>query len=238
MWTLRYVPLVSSALHLYAIFNCLLFKRPWKNANLGGKQASQGCHISTLQQISTYFHSKGNKEIVRVSGIRVYVVNDKVQVILYPLPGACCIKRSYGKRALKHWSGTTTKLFQINTKECHKLRCFMRPCPSFQLVVTRDTKEATEIRPCTSRPMAQKLSSRLKNNAIYYLGQNEIRTTNPSFFGNQRWSSAKAKRRHFPVFDRGGGAGKDSIFSIYFVRDCSLDATFYAASRCYSWCLV
>ena len=74
--------------------------------------------------------------------------------------------------------------------------------------------------------MAQKLSSRVKYNAIYYLGQNEIRTANPSFLENQGWSSAKAKTRLFSIFDRGGGGGKDSIFSIYFVQDCSLDATF------------
>ena len=61
----------------------------------------------------------------------------------------------------------------------------MRPCPSFQLVVTRDTRQVTEIRPRTSRPMAQKLSSRLKYKAIYDLGQNKMRTANPSFFGNQ-----------------------------------------------------
>lgn len=178
------------------------------------RKASKSCHISTLQQISTYLHSKGNKEIVRVSGIRVYVVDDKVQVILYPLPRACCIKRSYDKRGLKYCPGTTTKLFQINTQECHKLRCFMRPCPSFQLVGTRDTsREVTEIRPCTSRPVAQKLSSRLKYNAIYYLGQNETRTANPSFFGNQGRRYAKAKTRHFPIFDLGRETGTKSLVS-------------------------
>lgn len=84
----------------------------------------------------------------------------------------------------------------------------MRPCPSFQLVVTRDTRQVTEIRPRTSRPMAQKLSSRLKYKAIYDLGQNKMRTANPSFFGNQGWSSAKAKTRHFPIFYRGGAGGR------------------------------
>lgn len=66
--------------------------------------------MSTFQRISTYFQSEGNKEIVLVSGIRVYVVDDKVQVILYPLPGACCIKCSYDKRALKYCPGTKTQI--------------------------------------------------------------------------------------------------------------------------------
>ena len=185
--------------------------RPWKNANLGGKQA-RAVTFLPFNRYPLTFTPKETRKSFRVSGIRVYVVDDKVQVILYPLPGACCIKRSYGKRALKYCSGTTTKLFQINTWECHKLRCFMRPCPSFQLVVTRDTREATEIRPYTSRPVAQKLSSRLKYNAIYYLGQHEIRTANPSFFGYQGWSSAKAKTRHFPIVDRGGAGGRILYF--------------------------
>ena len=40
------------------------------------------------------------------------MVGDKVQVVLYPLPGACCIKRSYDQRALKYCSGTTTNCFK------------------------------------------------------------------------------------------------------------------------------